>query len=522
MAGKTLTVNQIDSAVYGIDAVLDQINGISDLAGIAIDAPLIINNAPGQRPCEKEIGRKYGSRYASCHTSNTTLYPEAASVYLSRCMLDTGFQHLKGSRWQIECYPHPAIIEIFGLKERLKYKKGKGAEKREGQKALAVLLSELSRSSELKLAFDRPTQKYLHLDYIESLEGQELKSNEDALDAIVCLYIAGLYAIDFKGRTFGEVDSGYIRVPGDICIDPAGVDFSQLQEKVEFAANENKNAQISEEVSFENTQQLLRDAHSFIHQRETLTDELEEYISENYKELEDRGCLFVWSHLYEVPLKDVILFAAGVVGIEEETTGMLEGEVSTEKFLVSYAKCINEIITKLDEDEFDYTAEETQVVRILFACNRIINANYASQVKYGKSMQKLLSEVFFEENEESLYAAVDIDKSVLSCKASGKLIADAVLGSNGMFFDKLSRAIKGSYSTKGLGPIDVNLREMLMVEQDLVNKGEIKRLADLQAYEFYVNDRQLYSDDLDDSFGSFIQARKRFRRGYERVKDKKM
>jgi predicted RNase H-like nuclease len=45
------------------------------------------------------------------------------------------------------------------------------------------------------------------------LKGQALKTNEDALDAIVCLYIAGLYAINHRGKTFGDLDLGYIWVP---------------------------------------------------------------------------------------------------------------------------------------------------------------------------------------------------------------------------------------------------------------------------------------------------------------------
>ncbi len=51
------------------------------------------------------------------------------------------------------------------------------------------------------------------------MSGQALKSNEDALDAIICLYIAGLYAIGFQGQVFGDKSSGYIWVPGDVCID---------------------------------------------------------------------------------------------------------------------------------------------------------------------------------------------------------------------------------------------------------------------------------------------------------------
>lgn len=213
-----LSVSVIDPVVYGIDSVFDRLNGIKGLLGVSIDAPLIINNTSGQRVCENEISRAYGSRGASCHTSNTKLYPDAKSVHLSKRMLEAGFSHLKGERWQIECYPHPAIIEIFGLDERLKYKKGTVADKRAGQKTLAALLRQLNGSSTLRLTISGEGSRILDESNIESLRGQALKSNEDALDSVLCLYIAGLYAIEYSGQVFGDSISGYIWVPRGVCM----------------------------------------------------------------------------------------------------------------------------------------------------------------------------------------------------------------------------------------------------------------------------------------------------------------
>ncbi|MBL4680138.1 MAG: DUF429 domain-containing protein [Pseudomonadales bacterium] len=213
-----LTATKVEPAIYGIDDVLNQLTNVVGLQGIAIDAPLIISNENGQRPCERGIGKKYGSRHASCHTSNKNLYPDAKSVYLSLKLLAKGFNHLEGDRWQIECYPHPAIIEMFNLPERLKYKKGKVADKKAGQKKLAKLILNLRTSKVLPLKINDDVMSYLSSTYIESLVGQKLKSNEDALDAIVCLYVAGLYSINAGGQVFGDADTGYIWVPQDVCI----------------------------------------------------------------------------------------------------------------------------------------------------------------------------------------------------------------------------------------------------------------------------------------------------------------
>lgn len=108
------------------------------LVGISIDAPLIVNNKSGQRRCENELSQKYGSRKASCHSTNLTMYPNPDGVSLSKELNLLGFEHLNlNGKFQIECYPHPAIIEVFGLKERLRYKKGTISEKKEGQMKLA-------------------------------------------------------------------------------------------------------------------------------------------------------------------------------------------------------------------------------------------------------------------------------------------------------------------------------------------------------------------------------------------------
>ncbi len=114
-----LRVTSVLPAVFGIDAVYNSLRAINNLAGVAIDALLVMNNRSGQRVCELEVSKEYGARYAACHTSNTNLYPEASSVQLANRLLHAGFSHVNGQPWKIEYYPHPAIIEIFGLSERL-------------------------------------------------------------------------------------------------------------------------------------------------------------------------------------------------------------------------------------------------------------------------------------------------------------------------------------------------------------------------------------------------------------------
>lgn len=210
-----LKLTGIAKDLFGIAPIVTYLSSLSDLSGIAVDGPLIIGNLSGQRKCESLIGRKYGSKHASCHTSNLTLFPKADSVQLSQILASQGFQHLglASGRWQIECYPHPALIELFNLKERHPYKKGSVSAKRRGQCELAELLLSLTESPLLRLTIPDVLSQTLRHSHIDSLRGAALKQNEDILDAIVCLYVAGLYAIGTSDYVFGDASEGYIYVP---------------------------------------------------------------------------------------------------------------------------------------------------------------------------------------------------------------------------------------------------------------------------------------------------------------------
>ena len=216
--GDSLVLAGVEPAVVGMSEVLARLGSREGLSGVAIDAPLIIRNQQGQRVCERDVSREYGSRGAGCHPSNRNLYPNAGSVSLSEELKARGFDHLQGERWQIECYPHPSIIEVFGLERRLLYKKGPVGDKRAGQLRLASLIASLQDSKTLCLVIPDSCDVFFDTDRIENLKGRALKSNEDALDSILCLYIAGLYASGKPGRVFGDTRDGYIWVPTINCV----------------------------------------------------------------------------------------------------------------------------------------------------------------------------------------------------------------------------------------------------------------------------------------------------------------
>jgi predicted RNase H-like nuclease len=80
------------------------------------------------------------------------------------------------------------------------------------------MLVELQESPVLPLRVPKELTAPFGPDHILGLKGNALKGNEDVLDAVVCLYIAGLYAIGVSEEVFGDEDNGYIYVPRRKCI----------------------------------------------------------------------------------------------------------------------------------------------------------------------------------------------------------------------------------------------------------------------------------------------------------------
>jgi predicted RNase H-like nuclease len=215
-----LRVERVHAGVIGEDAVLECVLGSGTVDGVGIDGSLIINNESGHRACERALSLEYARRHAGCHASNLTLYPDASSVRLAKALHARGYRHLavpSEKKFLIECYPHPALIEMFGLSRRLAYKKGTKAQRLAGQSELARLLRTLERSSVLALDVSDDIDCCMNTAAIGELSGRAIKHNEDALDAIVCLYVCGLYAISAPHRKFGTVEDGYIVVPTVRC-----------------------------------------------------------------------------------------------------------------------------------------------------------------------------------------------------------------------------------------------------------------------------------------------------------------
>ena len=98
---------------------------------IGVDAPLLVPNETGKRPCEAEIGRRFARFQAGAHPANRHIFgDDVRGERLVARLAGRGIVHdpyliqpgKAGVRQVMEVFPHPAHIVLFGLARTLKYK----------------------------------------------------------------------------------------------------------------------------------------------------------------------------------------------------------------------------------------------------------------------------------------------------------------------------------------------------------------------------------------------------------------
>src|SRR4051794_36373466 len=96
---------------------------------VAIDAPLVVTNPAGNRPCEAALNRDFARFDAGAHPGNTAKPEFATQPRGARVAELLGLDIDPAStapRRAIEVYPHPAIVALFRVGRTLKYKQKPG------------------------------------------------------------------------------------------------------------------------------------------------------------------------------------------------------------------------------------------------------------------------------------------------------------------------------------------------------------------------------------------------------------
>jgi predicted RNase H-like nuclease len=184
---------------------------------VAVDAPTLIPNATGMRLPDRLAHKHFGRYHAGCYPANLGRPFAKRTVEFGLSLEARGFQHAatitpqKRDRYQIESFPHAAMVHLFQLERILKYKKGLLADRRTGLTQLRQCIIEYLPQLEPCLDLQHSP---LALPDIPTT-GVALKAVEDQLDSLICAYIAAhwwYWGLE-RNWVLGDRQAGYIVVP---------------------------------------------------------------------------------------------------------------------------------------------------------------------------------------------------------------------------------------------------------------------------------------------------------------------
>ena len=181
----------------------------AESALLLVDAPLVVSNPTGQRPCETQVGQRYGRWKVSANTTNTRSRRLGGvalrkSLEAERWHYSDGFQGPpKGGHFLSECYPYTTLVGATELGydvERPRYKRKPrivtSAQFRPMRAAicdqLIARLLQLENADPPLLLCSHPVTRRLVAELSPTTD-REYKHREDLIDALLCAWTAALW-----------------------------------------------------------------------------------------------------------------------------------------------------------------------------------------------------------------------------------------------------------------------------------------------------------------------------------------
>lgn len=191
---------------------------------VAVDAPTIIPNENGTRLPDRLTHKCFGKYHAGCYPANLNRPFAPRTTKLGFDLEDRGFIHAPDitvqqlGRYQIEVFPHPAMVMLFGLDRIIKYKKGRLGDRRQELLRLIGYIETILPSLEPSLEINDLWRELIA--DVMTVKGSVLKEIEDRIDALVCAYVGAYwwYWGSAKNQTLGDRANGYIIVPAPVTI----------------------------------------------------------------------------------------------------------------------------------------------------------------------------------------------------------------------------------------------------------------------------------------------------------------
>ncbi|QQE80578.1 DUF429 domain-containing protein [Alicyclobacillus sp. SO9] len=222
---------------------------------VAVDAPLVVPNKTGMRPCERGIARVFGSRQCTAYPGHQGNMAGTRGPQLLSYLESLGVPIVANPRMEqhpdavhfMETYPHAAHLAMFELPTVWKYKKKPGrswdlcrSELIEYWRRIGALMpavtSQMQRLSGLAdtdplLQRIAPWLRAIEGGILKSVQppeiiGKRYKEFEDLTDGLFCAYMAGhIYAgkpaLLFSPKSNGSTDLQQYKDGDDFIVVPS-------------------------------------------------------------------------------------------------------------------------------------------------------------------------------------------------------------------------------------------------------------------------------------------------------------
>ena len=189
---------------------------------VAIDAPLVVGNQTGQRPCELELERRFGRAGVRGRAANLTASPEPAGVRFVDLLRWDGFRHdprleepkIQAGRWLFEVRAHAAQAVLFGLDVLGAVRAASIAERRLALRVLQGHMRSLQYGMP-RLEMTPALGELVGRDVTQLRGHRQIGDYRATLSALMCSYLAAhtwRWGCE-RNEMIGDLESGYVIVP---------------------------------------------------------------------------------------------------------------------------------------------------------------------------------------------------------------------------------------------------------------------------------------------------------------------
>jgi len=181
---------------------------------LAVNAPMIVENTNGQRPCDEALNAHFGAQQVDEYQVNTVNASHPRTI--GRALMRMGFDPNPLSQGDrvVETYNQPTQILLFDLDHPVRLKAGPVGARKDAVARFREALSEKLFDAEPCLQDSAALTDLVEAD-LPSSNGSRVGELEERLQATLCAYVAAY--LDIRGPEdcayLGDLNQGYVLLP---------------------------------------------------------------------------------------------------------------------------------------------------------------------------------------------------------------------------------------------------------------------------------------------------------------------